>query len=140
MTIMYFSSGKVRTLNCEIYFLTISYVFVEKQINNDFSNALTYMLVPNKIIFLSCMKIICNEVFNNNNSYFAICFPPVAYQLLKNYIIHCPHLNLACTEYHHVQLFAQGFFFVIFFIFSQVYLLTLFSFSDINKTLLYVKL
>lgn len=100
---MYFSSGaKLSNLNCGIYFLTIIYIFVKKQINNDFSNALTYIKVTKQKIFSSCMKLfyIMRNSLCNNNGYVDIYSSPVAYQLLKLYVIHCLHLNLSSTEYH----------------------------------------
>lgn len=75
---------------------------MKKQINNDFSNALTYVHVPKQKIFLSCMKTFyaMRNSLCNNNGYVDIYSSPVAYQLLKLYVIHCLHLNLASTGYH----------------------------------------
>lgn len=60
----FFSGAKLSTLNHEICFLMINYVLVEK-INNEYSNTLTYNIVPNQLIF--CPMWIQTEEFSNSN-------------------------------------------------------------------------
>lgn len=87
----FFSGAKLNALNHEIYFHVINYVLMEKQINNEYRNTLIYNVAHNQFIFCPMRRqnMIRNSATVVFFSYFAICSPPTACKLLKNYIIHC---------------------------------------------------